>query len=156
MEYLYLCRIRKECASLCRSLWETRSESAHGHCLLGFVFKRNSQHSLFFCWRWQFSNSVALLRAPPSGLGGGGGIDCIRRKASCTEPRGPNRDEYMYRATPNIYIYTVYMRMYVWVYVYIYIYIYIYIYYIAKSIGSPLLMKGLTTLVISMITNLNV
>ncbi len=32
----------------------------------------------------------------------------------------------------------------------------LYIHYIAKSIGSPLLMKGLTTLVISMSTNLNV
>ncbi len=29
------------------------------------------QHSLFFCWR--LSNRVALQRAPPSGLGGGGG-----------------------------------------------------------------------------------
>ncbi len=34
--------------------------------------------------------------------------------------------------------------------------IYVYIHYIAKSIGSPLLMKGVTTLVISMSTNLNV
>ncbi len=41
-------------------------------------------------------------------------------------------------------------------FMYIYIYIYIYRHYIAKSIGPPLLMKGLTTLVISMSTNLNV
>ncbi len=52
----------------------------------------NSQHSLFFCWR--LSNSVALLRSP---LLDWGWIVCIRRKTSCTEPRGP------YRATPNIY-----------------------------------------------------
>ncbi len=32
----------------------------------------------------------------------------------------------------------------------------IHIHYMDKSIGSPLLMKGLTTLVISMSTNLNV
>ncbi len=35
----------------------------------------NSQPSLFFCWR--LSNSAALMRAPPSGLGR---IACIRRK----------------------------------------------------------------------------
>ncbi len=44
-------------------------------------------HSLFFYWR--LSNSVALLRAPSSGLGW---IACIRRKASCTEPRCMYRD----------------------------------------------------------------
>ncbi len=68
----------------------------------------NSRHSLFFCWR--LSNSVALLWAPPS-------VFVVR-------PHAPNRDactvtvryEYMYRATPSIYIY---------------------IHYIAKSIGSP-------------------
>ncbi len=55
----------------------------------GLCFQvRNSWHSLFFCWR--LSNNVALLRAPPSGLGGG--IACIRCKASCTEPRCPYRD----------------------------------------------------------------
>ncbi len=37
------------------------------------------------------------------------------------------------------------------------VYIYIYMHYISKSIGSPpLLMKGLTTLVISMSTYINV
>ncbi len=31
----------------------------------GLCFQvRNSQHSLFFCWRWQLSNSVVLLRVP--------------------------------------------------------------------------------------------
>ncbi len=44
-------------------------------------------HSLFFCWR--LSNSVALLRAP---LLDWGWIACIRRKASCTEPRCLYRD----------------------------------------------------------------
>ncbi len=45
----------------------------------------------------------------------------------------------------------------VFVCVCIYIYIYIYIYTIVpKVLGHPLLMKGLTTLVISMSTNLNV
>ncbi len=40
------------------------------------VFRfRNSdwQISLFFCWRWQLSNSVVLLRVPPSGLG----VNCL-------------------------------------------------------------------------------
>ncbi len=40
-------------------------------------------------------------------------------------------------------------------YIYIY-YIYIYIYTILPKVLAPLLMKGLTTLVISMSTNLNV
>ncbi len=31
------------------------------------------QVSLFFCWRWKLSNSVALLRVPPSGLG----VNCL-------------------------------------------------------------------------------
>ncbi len=54
----------------------------------GLCFQvRNSWHSLFFCWR--LSNSVALLWAPPSGLGW---IACIRCKASCTEPRCLYRD----------------------------------------------------------------
>ncbi len=54
----------------------------------GLCFQvRNSRHSLFFCWR--LSNSVALLQAPPSGLGW---IVCIRHKASCTEPRCLYRD----------------------------------------------------------------
>ncbi len=42
------------------------------------------------------------------------------------------------------------------IYIYIYIYIYTHTQYFSKSIGSHLLMKGLTTLVISMSTNLNV
>ncbi len=38
----------------------------------GLCFQvRNSRHSLFFCW-W-LSNSVTLLRAPPSGLG----VNCL-------------------------------------------------------------------------------
>ncbi len=38
----------------------------------GLCFQvRNSRHSLFFCW--QLSNSVALLRVPPSGLG----VNCL-------------------------------------------------------------------------------
>ncbi len=54
----------------------------------GLCFQvRNSRHSLFFCWH--LSNSVALLRAPPSGLGW---IACIRCKASCTDPRCLYRD----------------------------------------------------------------
>ncbi len=54
----------------------------------GLCFQaRNSWHLLFFCWR--LSNSVALLRAPPSGLGRN---SCFRCKASCTKPRGPYHD----------------------------------------------------------------
>ncbi len=40
--------------------------------------------------------------------------------------------------------------------VYIYIYIYIHIHIVPNVLGHPLLIKGLTTLVISMSTNLNV
>ncbi len=82
---------------LCQSMWETRSESAQV-C--------NSHYSLFFCWRWRLSNSVALLQAPPSGWGGGV-IACIHRKASCTEPRCPYRDGsgqiHVPRATPSLH-----------------------------------------------------
>ncbi len=50
---------------------ETRSESAHGHCLELCFQGRNSLHSLFFCWR--LSNRVELLLAPTSGLG----VNCL-------------------------------------------------------------------------------
>ncbi len=63
MEYLDLCRMRevgytstklhfanswvrkplKYVILLCQSMWETHSESAHGHCLGGFVFKCATQ-----------------------------------------------------------------------------------------------------------------
>ncbi len=70
-------------------MWETRSESAHGHCL------KHATHGIrsSSAGAGGYQNSIALLRAPPSGLGGGGGIACIRPKASCTEPRGPYRDD---------------------------------------------------------------
>ncbi len=56
MEHLDLCWIREvaytstkllsvHVRSFCRSMWETRSESAHGHCLVGFVFKHEFIHS---------------------------------------------------------------------------------------------------------------
>ncbi len=67
----------------------------HEHIALVSPYERSehmvtvSRHSLFFCWCWRLSNSVALLWMPPSGLGG---IACIRCKASCTEPRGPYRE----------------------------------------------------------------
>ncbi len=54
-----------------QSMWETRSESAHGHYLVGFVFKR-ATHSIR-CSSAGLSNSVALLRATPSGLG----VNCL-------------------------------------------------------------------------------
>ncbi len=64
----------------------------------------NSQHSLFFCWHWRLSNSVALLRAPASGVGG-------ELPEFVVIPHAPNRDartvtvrdEYMYRATPSLH-----------------------------------------------------
>ncbi len=73
----------------------------------GLCFQaRNSRHPLFFCWRWRLSNSVALLRAPPSGLGRN---SCFRCKASCTEPRGLVRCASSHAAKPGcfsaIYIY---------------------------------------------------
>ncbi len=117
-----------ECACLRQSMWETHSDSAHGHCLVGFVFKCATHgircHSLLFWWR--LSNSVALLRAPPSGLG----IACIRHKASCTEPRCPYRDGSVGNTCtlpPLIYIYIWHIHIYTHTHTYIYIYIYIYI-----------------------------
>ncbi len=49
MEYLDLCRMREvgytSTKLLSVRVWETRSESAHGHCLVGFVFK-HATHSI--------------------------------------------------------------------------------------------------------------
>ncbi len=70
------------------SLSERHIQNQHMVTVWGLCFQVcNSWHSRFFCW--QLSNSVALLRAPPSGLGW---IACIRCKASCTEPRCPYHD----------------------------------------------------------------
>ncbi len=77
-----------ECTSLCPKVL-VRDAFRISTCSLfsRLCFQcRNSRHSLFFCW---WLKSVAVLRAPPSGLGW---IACIRRKASCTEPRGPYHD----------------------------------------------------------------
>ncbi len=72
----------------------------------GLCFQvRNSRHSLFFSWR--LSNSVALLRRP---LLDWGWIACIRRKASCTEPRSLYRDGSVrihVPCHPYIYIYVI-------------------------------------------------
>ncbi len=97
MGYLDLCRIREvghmstkllsvHVRRFCQSMWETRSESAKiliGISVVGFVFKHAThdsagaggyQTALHYCER-------TLLNW--------GRIACIRRKASCTEPRGP-------------------------------------------------------------------
>ncbi len=102
----------------CQSLWETRSESAHGHCLVGFIFQvRNSrircssaggyQTALHYCSR-------------PFWIGGELPVYVVRPHASnpectayvyrvyifeCTEyVYRDDQDEYVYRATPNIHI----------------------------------------------------
>ncbi len=71
----------------------------------GLCFQvRNSRHSLFFCCR--LSNSVALLRRPL--------LDWGELPVFVIRPHAPNRDactvtvryEYMYRATPDIYIFS--------------------------------------------------
>ncbi len=73
----------------------------------GLCFQaRNSRHPLFFCWRWRLSNSVALLRAPPSGLGRN---SCFHCKASCTKPRGPYRDGSVRIHVPCHPIYIIYI-----------------------------------------------
>ncbi len=54
------------------SLCERRIQNQHMVTVWGLCFQvHNSWHSLFFCWR--LSNSVALLRVPPSGLG----VNCL-------------------------------------------------------------------------------
>ncbi len=57
-----------ECTSFSQSMWEMRSESA---LFSGLCFQRTTHDIAVFCWR--LSNSVALLQAPPSGLG----VNCL-------------------------------------------------------------------------------
>ncbi len=98
MEYLDLCRMREvgytstkllsvRVRSFCQSMWETRSESAHGHWLkratLGIHCSSAStggyQTVLPYCRRPLLDWGEFRIRT--------------------------ERYEYMYRATPNIYIY---------------------------------------------------
>ncbi len=66
-------------------MWETRSESAHGHCLVGFVFKRAS-HGIRCSSAGGYQTVLHYGVCP---LLDWGWLACICRKASCTEPRGP-------------------------------------------------------------------
>ncbi len=69
------------------SLCETRSESAHGHCLGGFVFKC-ATHGIRCSSAGGYQTALHYCGRP---LLDRGWIACIRRKASCTEPRCPYR-----------------------------------------------------------------
>ncbi len=67
---------------------ERRSESAHDHCLVGFVFKR-ATHSIPCSSAGGYQTVLHYCERP---LLVWEWVVCIRRKASCTEPRGPYRD----------------------------------------------------------------
>ncbi len=69
-------------------MWEMRSESAHDHCLVGFVFKR-ATHSIPCSSAGGYQTVLHYCGRP---LLDWEWVACIRRKASCTEPRGPYRD----------------------------------------------------------------
>ncbi len=90
MEYLDLSRMREvgytstkllsvHVRIFCQSMWETRSESE-----VGIVFKR-ATHGI------RCSSTGAGVYQPALHYCGRR-IACIRRKASCTEPRGPYSD----------------------------------------------------------------
>ncbi len=64
------------------------SESAHGHCLVCFVFKC-ATHGIHCSSAGGYQTVLYYCRRP---LLDWGWIACIRRKASCTEPRCPYRD----------------------------------------------------------------
>ncbi len=72
------------------SLCERRGQNQYMvHCLVGFVFMCTTLVA------GSYQTALHYCRRPPSGLGW---IACIRRKASCTEPRCPYvivRYEYM-------------------------------------------------------------
>ncbi len=69
-------------------MWETHSESAHGHCLVGFVFKCTT-HGIRCSSAGGYQTALHCCGRP---LLDWGWIACIRCKVSCTEPRGPYCD----------------------------------------------------------------
>ncbi len=107
---------------LCQSMWEKHSESAHGHCLVGFVFKC-ATHA-FAVLLLAVIKQRCITAGAPFWIGGELPVFVVR-------PHAPNRDvrtvtvlyEYMYHATPNIYMYVcvsvcVYMCMCVYIYIF--------------------------------------
>ncbi len=93
------------------AVYVRNSETAHGHCPGGFVFKRAThrfrcssaggyQTALFYCGR-------PLLYW--------GWIACISRKASCTEPRGT--EPWRFRTNTS----TVPPLIYIYIYIYIHL-----------------------------------
>ncbi len=127
MEYLDLCRMRwytstKLLSVHVRSFLSVHvreSESAHGHCLVGFVYKC-ATHGI----RWSSAGGYqTVLHYCGRPILDWGWIACIRRKASCTALNAIQEFVHI-----HIYIY-IYIYMYMYIYVYIYIYIYIYMYF---------------------------
>ncbi len=81
-------QLRVQAFSILLCQWETHSESAHGHCLVGFVFKC-ATHGIRCSSPGGYQTALHYCRHP---LLDWGWIGCIRCKASCTKPRCPYRD----------------------------------------------------------------
>ncbi len=79
----------------CPSMWETRSESAHGHGL------KRKTHCIF-CY--SAGGYQTALHYSERHLLDWGWIACIHRKASCAEPRGPYRDGHRASARQTLVV----------------------------------------------------
>ncbi len=81
-------------------MWETLSESSHGHCLVGFVFKCTT-HGIRCSSAGGYQTALHYCGRPL--------LDWGELPVFVVRPRAPNRDaltvtvryEYMYRATPS-------------------------------------------------------
>ncbi len=85
-------------------MWETHSESAHGHCLVGFVFKC-ATHGIHCSSAGGYQIALHYCGAP-FWIGGELPVFVVRPHARNRGIRTMTvRYEYVHRATPNIYIY---------------------------------------------------
>ncbi len=87
-------------------MWETCSESAHGHCLGGFVFKCATRGICCF----SAGGYQTVLHYCGRPLLDWGWIACIRCQASCTEPKG-------IQCTMPPLIYVLCMCIYIYIYI---------------------------------------
>ncbi len=86
-----------------------RSESAHGHCLVGFTFK-SATRGIRCSSAAAYQTVLHYCRAPPSGLGGGLPVFVVR-------PHAPSRE------VRTMTVVSLYMYHYTNIHIYIYIYI---------------------------------
>ncbi len=93
-------------------MWERRSESAHGHCL-GALFS-SAKLKAFAVLLLAVIKQRCIAAGAPFWIEGKFPVLVVRPHAPNRDARTVTvRDEYMYRATPNIYIY---------IYIYVLIY----------------------------------